>query len=153
MLGSKGPPCLQTQKSGHPTPPPSDPGVRAPSPLFPQDVHIPALRGVLVPAPSSHEPSLPESSLIRPGVPGPGAHSSDPGIPAPNPHLPKTQASPLGPSGLPGGRGLVQEAGSWGGGPGIPPASSELPGAATSAVQRGAGPRRVTGREPGSDVT
>lgn len=30
---------------------------------------------------------------------------------------------------------------------------SEVPGEAASAVQRGAGPRRVTGREPGSDVT
>lgn len=29
----------------------------------------------------------------------------------------------------------------------------ELSGATTSAVQRGAGPRRVTRREPGSDVT
>ena len=38
-------------------------------------------------------------------------------------------------------------------GHGNPPSSSELSGAATSAVQRGAGPRHVTGREPGSDVT
>lgn len=113
MLGSKGPLCLQTQKSGHSTPPPSDPGVQAPSPLFPQDVHIPALRGVLVPAPSSletHEPSLPEPSLIRPGVPGPGAPSSHPGIPARNPHLPKTQVPhPADPGGYLEGAGWYRK--------------------------------------------
>lgn len=38
-------------------------------------------------------------------------------------------------------------------GHGFPRPLSELSGAATSAVQRGAGRRRVTGREPGSDVT
>lgn len=38
-------------------------------------------------------------------------------------------------------------------GHGNPQSASELSGAATSAVQRGAGPRRVTRRKPGSDVT
>ena len=89
----------------------------------------------------------------------------DLGFPAqgPPPQIPESQrATPISPRpkcltprtlgatwGAPAGTG----SGKLGRGPRNPPASSELPGAATSAVQRGAGPRRVTGRESGSDVT
>lgn len=131
-----------------PAPPsPPDPGSPGPQP---QNLGLSAS-----PGPRS------QGSERRPhsdGILGPRPSSLDPGIRAPNPHLPETPGpgslpshpeDPRGYQGTPPGAG----SGKVGRGHRDPRSACERSGAATSAVPHGAGPRRVTGREPGSDVT
>lgn len=119
----------QAQESRSPAPPSSRPRDPGPIVFLPQDLGFwapippPRIQGPESPTPSSPRPKRPSRLPLNPRI------------------LWATLWRP--PVREAGGAEGAQE----------PRAASALSGAATAAVQSGAGPRRGSGREPGSDVT
>lgn len=133
---SSNPSSLKTQESGPPGP------ESCPDCLPPSRPRSPGSQR----RPYSEWNSWPPTPLL--GSRNPTAQPPSPRDPCAGSPPPNT-ADPWGYLGEPAG----SESGKMGRGYGNPWSASEFSGAATSAVQRGAGPRRVTRRKPGSDVT